>query len=188
MKWNTPTEPFKVIDNVYYVGTAGLSSFLITSPSGHVLIDTGPAQGDAADQRPTSTSSASSSPTSSTLLNTHAHLDPTGASFAELKKDTGAVMVSSAADKPLLEGGYYPGTREDEAQLEVSAGHGRSHVGQGDTDNPRLHREQGAGEARPDPGVAYMTPGHSPGPPGPRSGATRSGITAWCSSAARRSP
>ena len=32
-QWTTPTEPFKVIDNVYYVGTAGLSSFLITSPS-----------------------------------------------------------------------------------------------------------------------------------------------------------
>src|SRR5687767_3537667 len=41
VKWNAPSEPFKIIDNVYYVGTAGLSSFLVTSPSGHVLIDTG---------------------------------------------------------------------------------------------------------------------------------------------------
>ena len=38
-KWNAPSEPFKVIDNVYYVGTAGLSSFLVTSPNGHVLIN-----------------------------------------------------------------------------------------------------------------------------------------------------
>jgi glyoxylase-like metal-dependent hydrolase (beta-lactamase superfamily II) len=27
--------------NIYYVGTVDLSSFLVTSPQGHVLIDTG---------------------------------------------------------------------------------------------------------------------------------------------------
>ena len=26
VKWNTPTEPFKMIGNVYYVGTDGLAS------------------------------------------------------------------------------------------------------------------------------------------------------------------
>ena len=39
-KWNKPTEPFKIIDNVYYVGTDGLASYLITSPQGHILVDT----------------------------------------------------------------------------------------------------------------------------------------------------
>ena len=33
--------PFKVMGNIHYVGTLDLSSFLITSPAGHVLIDTG---------------------------------------------------------------------------------------------------------------------------------------------------
>ena len=37
--WNTPTEPFHVIDNVYYVGTEGLSAFLFTTPEGHILLD-----------------------------------------------------------------------------------------------------------------------------------------------------
>ena len=37
VKWNTPTEPFKMIGNVYYVGTDGLASYLITSPQGHIL-------------------------------------------------------------------------------------------------------------------------------------------------------
>ena len=37
--WNTPYAPFKVIGNIYYVGTAGVSSYLITSPKGHILID-----------------------------------------------------------------------------------------------------------------------------------------------------
>ena len=40
VKWNTPTEPFRIIDNVYYVGTDGLASYLITSPQGHILVDT----------------------------------------------------------------------------------------------------------------------------------------------------
>ena len=37
--WDTPTEPFKVIDNVYYVGTNGLAVYLLTSPQGDILID-----------------------------------------------------------------------------------------------------------------------------------------------------
>src|SRR6185437_11870313 len=37
--WNAPQEPFKIYGNTYYVGTHGLSSILITSPSGHLLID-----------------------------------------------------------------------------------------------------------------------------------------------------
>ena len=34
-----PTEPFKVADNLYSVGTEGLSAWLLTSAKGHVLID-----------------------------------------------------------------------------------------------------------------------------------------------------
>lgn len=33
-------EPFKAFDNVYYVGICWVSAWLITSPNGHVLIDT----------------------------------------------------------------------------------------------------------------------------------------------------
>src|SRR5262245_23433937 len=39
-KWNKPTEPFRIIDNVYYVGSDGLASYLITTPQGHILVDT----------------------------------------------------------------------------------------------------------------------------------------------------
>lgn len=35
--WNDPFPPHKVMDNLYYVGTAQLSSFLITTPEGHIL-------------------------------------------------------------------------------------------------------------------------------------------------------
>lgn len=37
--WNRDRDPVRVFGNVYYVGTAELSSILITSPAGHILID-----------------------------------------------------------------------------------------------------------------------------------------------------
>src|SRR5947209_6052096 len=39
-RWNTPTDPFHVIGNVYYVGTKGIASYLIVGPAGNILIDT----------------------------------------------------------------------------------------------------------------------------------------------------
>jgi metallo-beta-lactamase class B len=36
-----PVEPYRVIANIYYVGTTGISAHLITTPQGVVLIDTG---------------------------------------------------------------------------------------------------------------------------------------------------
>ena len=35
--WNDPYPPHKVMDNLYYVGTSQLGSFLITTPEGHIL-------------------------------------------------------------------------------------------------------------------------------------------------------
>jgi metallo-beta-lactamase class B len=37
--WNKPFPPHKVVGNVYFVGTAELGSFLITTPEGHILIN-----------------------------------------------------------------------------------------------------------------------------------------------------
>ena len=39
--WTERVKPYRVIGNIYYVGTKDLSSFLVTSDQGHVLIDTG---------------------------------------------------------------------------------------------------------------------------------------------------
>ena len=112
-KWNKPTEPFKIVDNVYYVGTDGLASYLIATPQGHMLVDT---------VMPESTSQIKASIEKlgfkvtdiKYLLNTHAHIDHTGG-LAEMKQASGAQMVAGDADKALLEGGYYPGVKEDTA-------------------------------------------------------------------------
>jgi metallo-beta-lactamase class B len=37
--WTTPFPAFRIAENLYYVGTKGLASYLITSPRGHVLIN-----------------------------------------------------------------------------------------------------------------------------------------------------
>src|SRR5579863_8374542 len=37
--WNAPQAPFRVFGNTYYVGPARLASILVTSPTGHVLLD-----------------------------------------------------------------------------------------------------------------------------------------------------
>ena len=36
--WNDPFPAHRVMDNLYYVGTSMLSSFLITTPDGHILL------------------------------------------------------------------------------------------------------------------------------------------------------
>ena len=37
--WNAPFPPHQVIDNVYFVGTEALGTFLITTPEGHILVN-----------------------------------------------------------------------------------------------------------------------------------------------------
>jgi metallo-beta-lactamase class B len=113
VKWNKPTEPFRMIGNVYYVGTDGLASYLITSPQGHILVDT--VMPEATSQIKASIEKLGFKVSDiKYLLNTHAHIDHTGG-LAEMKQASGAQLVAGEADKPLLEGGYYPGAREETA-------------------------------------------------------------------------
>jgi metallo-beta-lactamase class B len=147
--WNAPAEPLTIVGNVHYVGTAGLSSFLITSSQGHILIDTG--LPEATPQIVASIEKLGFKATDiKYLLNTHAHLDHTGG-LAELKRMTGAQLVSSAGDKPLLEGGYYPG-RETVEELKFPPVKVDRVIGEGDSVTV------GAVTL-----TARMTPGHSPG-------------------------
>src|SRR6266478_8983651 len=37
--WTNPFPPHRIIGNVYYVGSQGLASYLITTPQGHILIN-----------------------------------------------------------------------------------------------------------------------------------------------------
>jgi metallo-beta-lactamase class B len=147
--WNTPTEPFRIIGNIHYVGTNGLAVYLIVSPQGHMLIDT--ALPEATSQIRSSIAKLGFKVADiKYLLNTHAHLDHTGG-FAELKKETGAQLIAGAADRPLLEGGYYPG-QEQTVELRFPPVKVDRTVGDGDT--------VALGDITM---TAHATPGHTPG-------------------------
>jgi len=40
-EWNQPVEPVRIVGNLYYVGASGVSAYLVATPEGHILIDTG---------------------------------------------------------------------------------------------------------------------------------------------------
>src|SRR4026208_1769213 len=37
--WTEPFPAFRIADNLYYVGSKGLANYLITTPEGHILIN-----------------------------------------------------------------------------------------------------------------------------------------------------
>src|SRR5688500_13564493 len=37
--WLEPYPPFRIAGNLYYVGSRGLASYLLTTPQGHILIN-----------------------------------------------------------------------------------------------------------------------------------------------------
>jgi metallo-beta-lactamase class B len=102
-KWNTPFAPFKVIGNIYYVGSAGVSAYLITSPKGHILMD-----GILPQTVPQIIANIRTLGFDihdvKYLINSHAHFDHAGG-LAGLQRASGAKMIASAADKPILEAG-----------------------------------------------------------------------------------
>ena len=39
--YSAAVEPFRIVGNIHYVGGANIASYLVTTPQGHILIDTG---------------------------------------------------------------------------------------------------------------------------------------------------
>ena len=102
-EWTARLEPFHVIDNIYYVGTQDLASWLITTPAGHVLVDSGVTQNAEAIAAGIRALGFKLEDVKF-LLTTQAHFDHVAA-HAELQKLTGATVVAAAGDAPILEGG-----------------------------------------------------------------------------------
>jgi len=102
-EWNRPQKPFQIFANTYYVGTHGLSSILITSSAGHVLID-----GDL----PESAGQIASNIRSlgfrvgdvKTILNSHVHFDHAGG-IAKLQRMSGARVLASNWSAAVLKKG-----------------------------------------------------------------------------------
>ena len=102
-EWTRTFPPFKLIGNVYWVGGYDLSTYLITTPQGHILINTGLAESAPNIQASVEKLGFKMSDVK-ILTATHGHFDHVAA-MAELKKITGASLVISERDKELLESG-----------------------------------------------------------------------------------
>jgi metallo-beta-lactamase class B len=102
-EWRRPFAAHRVIGNVYYVGTYDLACFLIVTPQGNILINTG--LEDSAPLIRKSIADLGFKPGDVRwLMTTQAHYDHVAA-LAEMKRLTGARVLASQADAVLLEDG-----------------------------------------------------------------------------------
>ncbi|HST21824.1 MAG TPA: subclass B3 metallo-beta-lactamase, partial [Blastocatellia bacterium] len=98
-----PVEPFRIAGNIYYVGATEVSSFLITTPEGHILLDSGMAETVPLIQANLKKLGFKIEDVK-ILINSHAHYDHAGG-LADLKELTGAKLMTSEADATLLANG-----------------------------------------------------------------------------------
>jgi metallo-beta-lactamase class B len=103
LKWDEPAEPAKIVGPISFVGTKGLSVFLIQTSAGHILLNTGmPGSGPMIEA---SIRKLGLKPEDIKILLTgHAHIDHVGG-HAYLKKLSGARVATIAEEKELLESG-----------------------------------------------------------------------------------
>jgi metallo-beta-lactamase class B len=101
--WLEPFPPFRIAGNLYYVGSRGLASYLVTTPQGHILINS-----DLEDNVPMIRDSVEKLGFKYTdiriLLISHAHWDHNAGS-ALIKQQTGAKYMVMSGDVPVVQSG-----------------------------------------------------------------------------------
>ncbi len=102
-EWTKPYPPFRVAGNLYYVGTYDLGCYLVTSPQGHILINTGLAS-SASLLKASIESLGFKLSDVKILLTTQAHHDHNGA-MAAIKKMTGAKFMVNEKDAEVVKDG-----------------------------------------------------------------------------------
>jgi metallo-beta-lactamase class B len=105
----TAFTPHRIIGNVYYVGTNTLSSFLITTPQGHVLVDSTYERNVPTIEKSVEKLGFKFSDVK-ILLGSHAHGDHQEGD-ALVKQMTGAQVMAMAEDVPMLQA-MKPGGKE----------------------------------------------------------------------------
>ena len=102
-QWNAPQPGFRIFGNTYYVGTRGLSSILVTSDRGHVLID-----GALPESAPLIAENVQRlgfrMADVKLILNSHVHYDHAGG-IGELQRLSGARVAASRASARVFESG-----------------------------------------------------------------------------------
>lgn len=150
-QWNVPTAPRRLFGNTYYVGTRGLSAILLTSPSGHVLID-----GALPESAPRIMANIRALGFRvrdvKLILNSHAHFDHAGG-IAAIQRASGAEVAASPWSAEVLRrGASVPGDPQYGIALEFPAVRSVREIRDGDT------LRVGSTSV-----VAHFTGGHTPG-------------------------
>jgi len=97
---NDPIPPFRIADDLYYIGASDIASYLIVTRAGLIVIDGGYDKTAPIILRNIQTLGFNPEEVK-VLLSTHAHLDHAGG-FAELKKQTGAKLFATQPDAELM--------------------------------------------------------------------------------------
>jgi metallo-beta-lactamase class B len=101
--WTEPRTPVRIADQLYYVGTAGLASYLFTSDEGHILIDA-PLQANVPLILENIRSLGFDPADIRIQLASHAHFDHVGG-LADMREATGAELVLTEADAAFVRSG-----------------------------------------------------------------------------------
>jgi metallo-beta-lactamase class B len=145
--WNRRAKPFRVVGNIYFVGTTELAIFLIRTPAGNILIDSG-----FEDTVPLIQESVEKLgfrfEDVKILLSSHAHLDHVGG-HAQVKRLTGAQIFASAADARQIRSGGGGPLALDMSWPKVAVDHILEDGDAVELGGTRL--------------IAHLTPGHTPG-------------------------
>jgi beta-lactamase class D len=150
--WTAHQKPFRVYGNTYYVGTRELSSILIVSPKGHILID-GTVQESASQIVGNIKELGFRIADVRLILNSHVHFDHAGG-IAELQRASGAEVAASAQSARVLVRGH---TDSDDPQFGL---HSR---GLTPIEHVRVIEDGEVLDVGPLKVTAHLTPGHTPG-------------------------
>ena len=101
--YSAPTEPFRIVGNIHYVGAANIASYLITTPQGHILIDTGMTEMHDVIRNNVAKLGFKTADIK-IMLSSHAHFDHV-AGHAAMKTLTGAQVMAMTGDAEALESG-----------------------------------------------------------------------------------
>ncbi len=102
--YSQPVEPFRIVGNIYYVGALNIASYLIATPQGHILIDTGTTEMHDAIARSIEQLGYRVSDVR-ILLASHAHFDHIEG-HALMQRRTGAQVMAMIGDAEALENGH----------------------------------------------------------------------------------
>jgi metallo-beta-lactamase class B len=100
---NQPIPPFHIIGNIYYVGASDITSYLMVTPAGDILLDGGFVE-TAPQIEANIQKLGLKLKDVKFILNSHAHLDHAGG-IPEMKHATGAKFVAMDQDVPALTAG-----------------------------------------------------------------------------------